>query len=421
MEAHCAARTRHRSNMTYLRTSLLLSLQALLVCVVALSSAAAQTPEEAEALSARGRDAFLSGDFEGAADLFERAYAADPHPVLLYNAGRALEAGGDPAAALAAYRRVAEEAEDEGVRAAAQGRAGNMEDLLRSEGYNPDTVTSESYRREVAYEIVTEPAGATAYLNGLRVGTTPVHASAREGLYELYLSADGYLPSTTTLEVSRDNTNTSTIALEARTSLDEYVAADPGQLTVIGPAQGMSLFIDGDLQNETTPIRGRPLPAGEYHISITHPEYHEYRTRVTIRAGVETRIVADMDRVVVDGSGLTNRQRIGTYTMIGGGAVLAAGAAFGVAALANSGSYNTDVNATDRASKRDAAQRNSTIADILIISGAIVTGAGATLRFLKPRHRDQADARQRPDDFLLLRAAPMPLRGGFGASVTAEW
>ena len=395
---------------------------ALVAVVLAFSaSAGAQEPERAEELASQGRQAFLDGDFATAIELFNQAWEADPHPVLLYNVGRAHEAAGDPPAALEAYRRTAADTDDENVRASAEGRAQNMEDLLRMEGYNPETVTSESYRREVTYRIVTEPAGATAYLNGLRVGTTPVQATAREGLYELYLSAEGHLPSTSTFEVTRGADNDATIVLEARTGLDEYVAPDPGQLTVIGPVNGMAVFIDGDQQLEGTPLRGRALPAGEYHISVTHADYHEYRTRVTIRAGVETRVVADMDPILIEGSGLSNRQVIGRYTMIGGGAVVAAGAAFGVIALAQSGSYNNEPNATDRADVGNSAERNARLADVLIISGAAIAATGAALRFIKPKARDTMSTHQRPDDFLLLRAAPMPVRGGFGASVSAEW
>jgi tetratricopeptide (TPR) repeat protein len=44
-----------------------------------------------QALHDEGRAAFREGRYEDAAEAFERAYARDPHPVLLWNTGRAYE------------------------------------------------------------------------------------------------------------------------------------------------------------------------------------------------------------------------------------------------------------------------------------------------------------------------------------------
>ncbi len=62
--------------------------------------------------------AYKAGDFEHAADLLRKAYAAYPEPILLYNLGRALEGLGDAKDAIDAYEsylHVAKHIEDRGA------------------------------------------------------------------------------------------------------------------------------------------------------------------------------------------------------------------------------------------------------------------------------------------------------------------
>jgi tetratricopeptide (TPR) repeat protein len=62
--------------------------------------------------------AYKAGDFEHAADLLRKAYAAYPEPILLYNLGRALEGLGDAKDAIDAYEsylHVAKHVEDRGA------------------------------------------------------------------------------------------------------------------------------------------------------------------------------------------------------------------------------------------------------------------------------------------------------------------
>jgi tetratricopeptide (TPR) repeat protein len=78
------------------------------------ADASGPRPPDAETAAARARSlelfeqsstAYDKGDFSGAAALLERAYAAFPEPVLLYNLGRAREGLGEDEAAIAAYEK----------------------------------------------------------------------------------------------------------------------------------------------------------------------------------------------------------------------------------------------------------------------------------------------------------------------------
>jgi tetratricopeptide (TPR) repeat protein len=58
-----------------------------------------------EELTKQAAEAYRSGDYAGAVELFEQAYALNPVPNLLYNIGRAEEKRGDFPAAIAHYEK----------------------------------------------------------------------------------------------------------------------------------------------------------------------------------------------------------------------------------------------------------------------------------------------------------------------------
>jgi tetratricopeptide (TPR) repeat protein len=61
--------------------------------------------ERAKELFREGATKFRAGDFQGALELFEQAYALDPHPVLVYNIARAREGLGEIDRAIEMYER----------------------------------------------------------------------------------------------------------------------------------------------------------------------------------------------------------------------------------------------------------------------------------------------------------------------------
>ncbi len=65
--------------------------------------AEAPAREVAQESFAQGERAFRAGDYRSAADAFERAFTAAPHPAVLWNLGRSRELGGESARAATAY------------------------------------------------------------------------------------------------------------------------------------------------------------------------------------------------------------------------------------------------------------------------------------------------------------------------------
>ncbi|MEL7372524.1 MAG: hypothetical protein AAFN74_26605 [Myxococcota bacterium] len=81
----------------------------------------------ARALFEQSETAFLKGDTTLARQLLKRAYALDPHPLLLYNLARVEEVDGQPAEALKNYQAYLRAAPDAVDRALVKKRVASLE------------------------------------------------------------------------------------------------------------------------------------------------------------------------------------------------------------------------------------------------------------------------------------------------------
>ncbi|HEY1960499.1 MAG TPA: tetratricopeptide repeat protein [Polyangiaceae bacterium] len=110
-----------------------LVLGAMLAVFFAATPALAQTRSDHEvavALFTQSDEAYKKGDFRGAADDLEKAYALEPAPVLLYNLGRAYEGLGDQKKAIDAYERYLSAQPDAEDRGAIEQRVATMKKQL---------------------------------------------------------------------------------------------------------------------------------------------------------------------------------------------------------------------------------------------------------------------------------------------------
>jgi tetratricopeptide (TPR) repeat protein len=106
----------------------------LALALAAGAPAGAATPQdEARAEFEAGRAAFRAGDFAAARGRFERAYALDPSPVLLYNLARACEESGDAERASTYFRQYLEREPNADDRADVERRIRVMEAIVARE------------------------------------------------------------------------------------------------------------------------------------------------------------------------------------------------------------------------------------------------------------------------------------------------
>lgn len=342
--------------------------------------------ERAAALGEEGTSFFRQGQFAEAVERFQAAYELDPHPVLLFNLGRARQELGQLAAARDTFSLVIAIADDPGVQAAAQSRIEAVNNLLIAQGYDPATVTAANYVQRGNLTITTTPEGAAIFLDGQRRGTTPLTlANLDVATYELRIALDDYHPVTATIEFRGGTDTLRLFTLQQRTSLEEYVPPQPGYLSVVSPAIGAEVFLDGDAVG-TTPVLEYGLAPGTYIVAVRHPDFAPYSTTVQVMSANESRVVATMTRTRghEPDPGET-RRTIGAGMMIGSGAALIAGGVFGVLALDSASEYRARLDDPTRGEFRDQAQTRALISDVALGVGAAAFITGAILYWTAPR------------------------------------
>ena len=364
-----------------------------------------------------GAAAFNEERFDEAAILFQEAFNLDPHPNLLFNIGRAHEGMGDFPAALHFYRQVQEMSPAGRVRDVVTTRIQEVEAVLVEQGYDPATVTSQTYVPRGTLRIETEPPGARVFVNNDFTGLTPLELPrVDEGSVQIRLTMEGFHPINDVARVRGRQVTLVRHRMESRTSLDSYVPPEPGTVTIRGPERGMAVYID-DARFGFTPIEEAVLAPGSYALRIEHLGYRPYVSTLTVRSGETQELVAEMRREGIGPEdGPTAIRRAGTVMMIVGGGVTAIGAGIGMYAWSQSQAYNNDPASPDRAATRDRALGAALGADIALGIGVGVAATGALLRFVFGKERRERD----PDfDGLVLQPLGSPSGGAGGA--TLQW
>ena len=152
------------------------------------AQSAAETP--AQAAYRAGVEHFKAGRFEDAIREFNKAYRLDPNPVLVFNMARAFEETKQYAPAIEFYKRYLSMAPDSPDRQAVEDSIRTLE-LLAAQG-QPQTV---------ALAVVSQPDGATVFVDGREVGVTPMKLDVAPGKHFIALEHAGFLRSSEELTV----------------------------------------------------------------------------------------------------------------------------------------------------------------------------------------------------------------------------
>jgi PEGA domain len=234
------------------------------------SAPASDSTQKADELKREGDAAMGRLAYEQALDFYERAYALDPNPALLYNRGRALQALTRYPAALDQLEAFAREA-DPGLKA----RVPKLAELIASVKKRVSTLT-----------LSCNVSGARVFVRQRVVGTTPLAAlRLNSGPAVVEVTADGYHP------YKKHVTLPGGSALEL--SVDLASKNTTGLLEVSSPVAGAAVSIDGRHVG-TVPVQ-TPLPAGKHELTVHHAGYDEADTSVVIRVGGTTRVDVPLD------------------------------------------------------------------------------------------------------------------------------
>lgn len=424
--------------------------------------------ERAKAAFKKGSQAFAKERWSEALAHFEEAYQAYPVPLMMFNIASTYERLGDLQTAVERYEAFVATGKDSDGDAAARlkvikerlatwaelrltsipsnalvfvgkelDRARGKTPLtlrlppsmtqsltLSAEGYLSKTITPRfkpNEKRSLKVELQGEPAfvrvlgtpkEATVKVSGQGPqgpSGLPFTQELSVGVYELEISASGYVPQRRTVTLTPVHSKSAPLVVEVTLSSSEGVAL----LNLTADQEGALLFIDGKPAGQTPLSSPLKLKQGTHLIELKGAEGGLYSERVVLKAGATQFVDAKLS------TGFTfTRQHVG-YTLASvGSAALIGGLISGGVALASSGELE-ECRANFRCGRGqgelDLAQEvraYSSAADWMMGLGFALAAGGATLILL-----DSAEG-PTPTGPTLTPSAGSPTKASLGLSPT---
>lgn len=397
-----------------------LSLSATWICGTAPTPAHAEgrkASRKAQRVFKEGQAFFEKGMYTEAAARFLKASQIDPHPVIMYNVGRAYEEDGELVKALQFYRAAIGLEPSSAVEAQLTAKIKDVEIFLRSEGVDVLNLGEADWVPKAQLTISSDPSDAEVFVNGSRLGLTPItRFPIPQGVATVEIRRSGYRTAVQELTVIAGKTYTVNPKLSldnASTSPSSY-----GTLEVTSATPGLTVFIDREPVG-TTPLEALAVKAGEHSVSVEGEDFPTYEETILITAGEPTEVRATLPAPVVvkqTKTEIMTDAQWGWTALISGGALVGVGAGFGVFALTEGSAYMNDKGAVGRADHRDAAEFNALIADILYGSGFATAAVGGALLWWAGR-----DGADEPDSALGWRIVPTASRASAGAAAILSW
>ena len=346
--------------------------------------ARADVRDEAHERFDRGLRLFNQGDNAGALAEFLRAHELVPHPLVLYNIGLVHAAMGDPVAAVEALDRLLAAPGALSPERAQRARSVRAEQALRiaelevvapvapatlsidgievgaapfdaplrvasgqhlltlvAPGHAPSrktiTVAGQT-RTRVTFELVplasalarlsveASIAGADVFVNGERVGVTPLAAplTLPPGTHRVELRRRGYrtVSEHVVLGPAADGKLVATPATDPG-----LLAREGGELWLSISEPGASVFVDGASVRASTALR---LPLGPHRLRVEHARFLVFEREVQVEAGRRTQVEVELEPTPAERDRYrtaTRRVRTLAWVGVGAGSALAAGAA----------------------------------------------------------------------------------------------
>ena len=337
--------------------------------------------------------------------------------MILYNQARCFEELHDLPRALAVLRRALELEPSGRILEAIDSKATELETRLINEGLGLDNVDRSVFTTLARISVTSLPSGADVFIDEDYVGTTPIDdLFVAPGHYEITVSMTDYRPSYRSVEV--EPIRHVTIHAGLRRSGDiVFNPAEPGLLEVIGPRNGMLVYLDEDYYGRT-PISAMPVPPGSYTIRVTHDLYEDWTTEIDVMSSETTALYAHATRKETQVDEGFGRTEWGILLLATGGAALTTGVIFGVISRADEDRYHRNLLSPNRDEIRDSAIKEAFVADIAFISAGVLVATGVIL--VLTDHGDEDDDIIEPPDGLL-QIGMGPTRDGWGVVWSGEF
>ncbi len=127
--------------------------------------------------------------------------------------------------------------------------------------------------------VVTEPEGATVFVDGREVGVSPLQVGMSAGEHQLMARATGFA------ELARPVIVASEGMTPARLTLSEVA----GSLTVTSQPDGGAVYVDG-VERGLTPLDIEQLAPGEHAVRVAMADHFDYEATASVGAGANTRL-----------------------------------------------------------------------------------------------------------------------------------
>jgi len=387
-------------------------------------AAQSRKARKAKKVFKQGQVFFEKGQYQEAATRFLKAFQIDPHPVIMYNVGRAYEEGGQLVKSLQSYRKAIGLKPSPTIEQELTTKIKEVELFLRAEGVNVFDLDNADWAPKARLTVVSDPSGAEVIVNGNRLGLTPVtNHLIPQGVATIEINRSGYQPEVRELTVIAGRSYTVSPEL-----IEDNANALPsayGMLVVTAPRRGLTVFVDRE-PVATTPMGELEVKVGDHTISVEGDDFPTYDETVTVLAGEVTRVFATFPEPVIikqEETEIMTDAQWGWTTMIAGAVLAGTGAVFGVVALGDASVYQNDRGSIGRAAHRDSAATNALIADILFGSGAAVASVGGVLLWLAGQEPED-DPDSYSEELVIgpsFRFVPVVTLGGAGAAATLTW
>jgi hypothetical protein len=137
--------------------------------------------------------------------------------------------------------------------------------------------------------ITSQPSGATIYLDGRQIGSTPYQSTdTKAGDYKILLRKEGY----------EDHTISATVETDRTSYVQGELKALMGGLSILVRPYG-SIYIDGELREQETNIKHTyDLQATSHVIRVEHPVIGKWEKMVQIKQDALENILVDFTKKV---------------------------------------------------------------------------------------------------------------------------
>lgn len=277
----------------------------------------------ARSLFDAGARAYDSGQFEAAIQAFEEAYAITPRDGLLFSLAQANRKqhaiGRDPRhlrAAVDHYREYLARVKEGGRRKDAAEALEQLEPLLGA-AVGSSSPPPAPAKRATIVQISSSTPGATVSIDGATPAPAPLTREVPPGVHEVRLSAPGFHDEVQKVEALAGQFQPFTYPLRER----------PARLAVRG-ADGADVSVDGRFVG-TLPLAPVELASGRHFVTVEANGRRTAGTDLVLARGETRALDVDLES--------TSQRDASWVVMISGVAIMAAGGAFGVVALAREG------------------------------------------------------------------------------------